>query len=194
MAKRWEGKTVVCIASGPSLTAADCELVRKSGHPVIVTNNTWQMAPWADILYAGDFQWWKRYLPELDFKGERWTCSERAARDFGLIKHQASGQYNTGARILQLAKDLGAAKILMLGYDMSADAKGAVHWHGEHKHGIDQHGRDILVGNPNAARFKIWIKLFNQLAAEFKALEIINCSRSTALTCFKRDALENVLC
>ena len=37
-AGRWRGQTVVCLASGPSLTADDVEAVRLSGHPAIVVN------------------------------------------------------------------------------------------------------------------------------------------------------------
>ena len=57
----WRGRTVVCIASGPSLTAEDCELVRESGCPVIVTNTTFRLCPWADMLYAFDRPWWNHY-------------------------------------------------------------------------------------------------------------------------------------
>ena len=31
MDKRWQGKTVACIASGPSLTAEDCALIEQAG-------------------------------------------------------------------------------------------------------------------------------------------------------------------
>ena len=47
---RWRGATVVCIASGPSLTADDCEAVAhysdgaagREGRRVIAVNNSWQ--------------------------------------------------------------------------------------------------------------------------------------------------------
>src|SRR3546814_16900792 len=86
--KRWDGMTVACIASGPSLTAEDCESIRTAGLPAIVTNNTWQLAPWADVLYAGDYQWWKRYGEECTFAGSRWTYSERASREFDLHRSE----------------------------------------------------------------------------------------------------------
>src|SRR5690606_36428084 len=87
---RW--RTVVCIASGPSLTADDVETVRRwrqeaqgehagagqdasaggpdrewAGGPVgvVVTNTTFRAAPWADVLYAMDRAWWLRYLDEV---------------------------------------------------------------------------------------------------------------------------------
>lgn len=191
---RWDGKTVVCIASGPSLTQVDCDAVRASGLPAIVTNNTWQLAPWADALYAGDYQWWRRYAQECTFAGERWTCSERASTEFKLKFHRVAGEYNTGARAMQLAKSLGASRILMLGYDMDFGADGAVHWHGAHQRGRDAKGQRILVGNPTADRFRIWQRLFTRLASELKPAEVLNCSRRTALTCFKTADLQEALC
>src|SRR5690348_256930 len=56
---RWTGSHVVCIASGPSLTADQCEQVRKwrqeetqeqEKRRVIVVNTTYQIALWADAL------------------------------------------------------------------------------------------------------------------------------------------------
>src|SRR3546814_7286157 len=84
--KRWDGMTVACIASGPSLTAEDCESIRTAGLPAIVTNNTWQLAPWADVLYAGDYQWWKRYGEECTFAGSRWRSEEHTSELQSLMR------------------------------------------------------------------------------------------------------------
>jgi hypothetical protein len=192
--KRWDGRTVACIASGPSLTADDCERVRQAGVPAIAVNNTWQLAPWADVLYAGDYRWWARYGSECDFAGARWTCSERASREFGLHMHKASGGYNSGMRAMQLARDLGAARIIMLGYDnglMPGDTR--PHWHGRHESGV-VNGKPLHIGNPDRNRYALWAEWFEHLAREMKGITIINCSRHTALACFERAALENALC
>lgn len=61
----WEGLTVACLASGPSLTAEDCEVVRASGVPTLVTNTTFRMAPWAAIVYGHDSKWWLHYGAEV---------------------------------------------------------------------------------------------------------------------------------
>ena len=72
-AGRWRGQTVVCLASGPSLTADDVEAVRLSGHPAIVVNCTFRAAPWAQVLYGMDRSFWQHYLPEIErtFAGTR---------------------------------------------------------------------------------------------------------------------------
>ena len=43
----WSNETAVVLASGPSLTAADRDLVLESGANVITDNATFRMAPWA---------------------------------------------------------------------------------------------------------------------------------------------------
>lgn len=61
--KKWQGKIVVCIASGPSLTKEQLERVRVARENdavrVIVVNENYLVAPWADVLYFADFRWWK---------------------------------------------------------------------------------------------------------------------------------------
>jgi hypothetical protein len=57
----WSGKAVVCIATGPSLTDAQIELVRVArvadAVRVIVVNDAYLVAPFADVLYYADQKW-----------------------------------------------------------------------------------------------------------------------------------------
>ncbi|MGQ6076331.1 hypothetical protein ACUNGR_13575 [Serratia sp. IR-2025] len=57
--------TVVCVASGPSLTAADCALVEASGLPAIAVNNSWRLIPACAVIYAADCCWWELYHARL---------------------------------------------------------------------------------------------------------------------------------
>ena len=180
MDKRWQGKTVACVASGPSLTAEDCTLVEQAGIPSIVVNSSWKMARFADIVFAGDFGWWKAYGGEIDIEAEKWTSAGTAARHFGLHHFKIGGPYNSGSRAIQLAIELGASKILLLGYD--ASVKHGTHWHGDHKQ----------TKNPDEMRCLKWHAHF--AAIDRKGAEIINCTRETELTCFPKMKLEDVLC
>lgn len=180
MDRRWEGKTVVCIASGPSLTAEDCALVEQTGLPTIAVNSSWKIARFADIVYAGDPGWWTNYGSEIDIPAERWTCAGSIARHLKIHHHRIGGSYNSGSRAVQLAIDLGAARVLLLGYD--ASVKRGTHWHGEH----------TKTRNPDEARCMKWHKHF--AAIDRKGVEVINCSRETELTCFPRMNLEDVIC
>lgn len=176
---------VFCIASGPSLTAADCDLAKRSGAKIIAVNNSWQLAPFCDYLYAGDEKWWKAYHKEINVSAEKWTCSREAANTFGLNFHAIGGGYNSGLRAIQFAIFKGFKSIGLLGYDCSL-ANG-VHWHGLHT--------KQFLKNPSAPKLARWHVQFAKVAEKLASahVQVINLSRHTELTCFKRAALEDVL-
>lgn len=177
-----QGKTVVCIGSGPSLTQDDCDRVEASGLVTIVINSSWMRAPFAHYLYAGDYNWWKFNHQKIGGKAERWTSSYNASVQFNLRYHDSKEtQWHSGLRAVKFAEFQGAAKVILLGFDCSVN-KG-VHWHGEHPH----------TSNPQAFTCNEWRKQFAKYAKEAK-IPIINCSRETALTCFPRANLEETLC
>lgn len=173
--------TICCIASGPSLTKEDCELIKNAGLVTIAINSTWKIAPFCNYIYAGDGSWWKENLNNITIDAEFWTCAEHVAKQFNLNYHKAqtSGFWNSGMRALQFAVERGAKKIILLGYDCSI--KNGIHWHGLHKN----------TSNPSLVAVKKWNTQFSLV--DTKNCEIINCSRYTELKRFKRDKLENQL-
>lgn len=186
---RWAGRTVVCIASGPSLTAEDCEAVHRSGHPAIVTNTTFRLCPWAEVLFGFDGKWWKTYMAEVrqGFAGELLTCSS-IGHVLGVPSmHQQSAWFrpfgNSGTAAVSLAIVGKAARVVLLGYDCQAQ-DGRIHWHGDHPRNLG-----------NASSIKRWPFQFKQLAkhASKEGVEVLNASRSTVLTCFARAALDEAL-
>jgi hypothetical protein len=186
---RWKGRTVVCIASGPSLTPEDCALVQASALPTIVTNTTFRLCPWADVLMAFDCKWWREYRGEVEktFAGARLACSQ-GALSFGVpvitrrdTWFQAFG--NSGTAAISLATVGGATRILLLGYDCQKTG-GRTHWHGDHP---------PMLGNARSIRN--WPTQFKNVAryAVGNGARVINCTRQTALTCFERFPLEEAL-
>src|SRR5690606_15737537 len=129
---------------------------------VIVTNTTYQIAPWADVLYAMDLDWWRMYLNRLNFPGVKATCHSalRGVRPYP-IKHYG----NSGAGAIALASHLGAKRVILLGYDAQKTG-GKAHWHGNHPRGLK-----------NAGNADHWPRMFGELRREMPELEIINCSR-----------------
>lgn len=185
---RWTGQTVVCLASGPSLTVEDCELVRTAGHPVIVTNTTFRIAPWADVLFGMDSAWWAAHHKEVDevFQGARLSLGQNVAK-YG-AKSLATqpwfrGFGNSGTCAVSLAVTCGASKVLMLGFDAQKTG-GRVHWHGDHPKSLS-----------NGRSMKTWPGKFAQLAAfaRRRGCCVLNVSRETSLTCFERGDLETAL-
>jgi hypothetical protein len=183
----WSGRTVVCIASGPSLTEEDCETVRKSGHTTIVTNTTFRLAPWADVLFGFDSRWWRSHPEALEFAGRKISAS-RIAGNLGIETVFCSNWFrafgNSGACAISLAVAGGAAKIVLLGFDCSIAPDGKRHWHGDHPKELS-----------NCQSLSAWPKRFAMAAAEAKkaGVPVLNASRRTALTCFDRAELESAL-
>lgn len=181
---RWDGLTVCCIGSGPSLTAGDCGAVRDAGLKVIAVNSAFVLAPFADVIYGGDLNWWRANRARIDTAAELWTCNKTAAGEFGLQRHEVFGAYNSGMRALQLAAARGARRVLLLGYDCQL-TDGRKHFHPDH----------VGLPNPTAIQVKKWQVQFTRLARalERQKVEVWNCSRQTALFCFPRAPLEQAL-
>lgn len=191
------------VAGGPSLTAPDVAHCRGRAR-VLAVNDAWRLAPWADLLYAADGAWWRAHRGVPGFAGQRVTQNHgsddvKAAREFGIpmvnvaIKAGLSDTpgllhsgHNSGHQALDLAVQLGASRILLLGYDMQPRADGVRHWFGEHPAGLNR-------TDPNT--FALWRVAFAQAAEDCRrrGVEVINCSRVTALDCFPRLPIEQAL-
>ena len=186
LAGRWQGETIVCIASGPSLTADDVERVHAAGLVTIVTNTTFRLCPWADVLYAMDKQWWLTYLDEVEktFGGTRCTPHLMPHRfKTAALKSCGFTSYNhSGAGAISLALHAGAARVLLLGYDCQHTG-GRAHWHADHG------GR---LGN--AKTLHRWASAYEALAARLRkeGVQVWNCTRETALD-WPRMPLEQAL-
>ena len=184
----WQGETVVCIASGPSLNKEDCELVRQSKKKVIVCNNTFEIYPEADILYAYDAKWWSSYEEKVKtFTGLKVTHNANMYRDVLCLNEQIwfEPYGNSGAAAISLAINMGAKNIILLGYECSK-TNNKSHWH-------DDHQED--KGLSNCRSIDRWPKQFEKVAnhAWYNEVNIINCSRNTALKCFKLGVLSYAL-
>jgi hypothetical protein len=192
--RAWPNSTVVCLASGPSLTREDVDYVRGKAK-VIAVNTSYQLAPWADCLYSADSKWWSWYKGAPDFAGLKYTLEQQATRWPGVQCLRRTGAVgletdptglktgsNSGYQAIGLGVHLGASRIILLGYDMQRGPKGEQHWHPDH---------------PDRARseFPNFIRKFETLVAPLQRanVTVINCSRRTALKCFPCQSLELAL-
>ena len=194
--KLWPGETAVCIGGGPSLTAADVDACRDRGVRVIAVNDAYRLAPWADVVYACDDKWWGWHhkhvapLPALKYSiaaiRGKWpgVVVLKCGRKHGLElapTHLATGG-NSGYQAINLCVHFGIRRVLLLGYDMGLDAKKRSHWFGEHPS-----GRQSSYASFQAA--------FMTIGAPLQAIgvDVINCSRHTALKCFPRMPIDEAL-
>lgn len=165
----------------------------------IVVNTSFRMAPWADVLYACDAGWWRHYFSEVAaafVPGELWTTAPMARDQFkihwvfgapraglALDKTSINHGLNSGYQAIGLAALFGAKRILLLGYDFQASG-GRMHWHPDHPKNLG-----------NGGRIWLWVQEMTQLAADLKkaGIEVVNCSRQTALSCYPRSTIQEAL-
>lgn len=176
-------KTIICIGSGPSLRQSDCSMVCKSDGIIIAVNNAYKIIPACNFIFSGDYQWWRKnkQLPEQR-DGLITTC-KYAAKAYGiqLFQQVYSSLYSSsGEKALDFALSFNPKYIILLGYDYSLQY--GTHFHGPHIDMPNPSINDIM-------RFKRSIDTMNLNLTT----EIINCSRVSMITRFKRMTLESVL-
>jgi len=192
----WSGHRAVIVASGPSAVDQPVDLARDRCK-VIAINNSWRLAPWADVLYASDAAWWR----ENDHGG---FCGLRVSRSDVPGVHRVhlrgvEGAYHndmvfeepgtigaggsSGFQALNLAVQFGARDIALVGFDARVDL--GVHWHGRHER----------TGNPTGSTAAIWAHHLDRQAGALAAhgVRVVNCSSVSALTAYPKMELEDWL-
>lgn len=182
----WLGETAAIVASGPSLRKRDLDAI-KGAVRVIAVNRSWEVALFADVLYAADIQFWNAHEGVPRFQRMRVTCNRRAAYRWGLrlvetIRHDglsldphgiASGSHS-GYQALNLAVLLGAKRIMLMGFDMRVVGD-RLHWH-----------EDYPDKNPTDAKLAEWAKHYDTMVPTLSAagVTVINCTPDSRITCF----------
>lgn len=188
----WDGGAVVILGCGPSLTQAQVDYVRGKAH-IIAVNDSYRLAPWADVIYFADERWhaWHKARPEFVALNGPIVTLENAqivradARVHSLHTGADGGlscspeTLNTGGnsvyQALNFAALAGAKKVILLGVDMRSDS-GRTHWHAGHP-----------TKTHTAVYKRIFIPAFEAVAEMVRTsgVEVINASPGTALKCFK---------
>jgi hypothetical protein len=177
----WAGRTVAVLASGPSMSAHTCDAAR--GLPAIAVNNTFRLAPWADMLYAADEDWWRHNQDARQFAGLQVSVGNvkgvHRLRNTGALGFDADPTCvktgsNSGYQAVHIAIHGGAERILLFGFDLRGS-----HWHGDHPEGLR---------NTSDWAFANWRQRFAELApiATRMGVAVINCTPASALDCFPR--------
>lgn len=197
----WRGEVAIIIASGPSLKKQDVEMCRGRGK-VIAIKKCVELTPWADVVYGCDGPWWRSVQGLMKFEGlklahEPTVCnSEWGIRKvdipdpkcnrflFDKVGTIGSGG-NSGFQAMNLAAQFGVSTIITLGFDMGGETGG--HWYGRNNW--------MQANNPDQWCYQRWQRAFAISAPELKArgIEVINASRNTALTCFRRMSIGEAL-
>jgi hypothetical protein len=189
---RLRGRPCVVVASGPSLTADDVDYCRNRA-AVIVVNDNYKLAPWADVLYAADPEWWDLHQGAASFNGLRVTQDAGAARrwrlhyiesvdrqGFSLEPGRIHRGDNSGFQAVNLAVLASCSPIVLLGFDMKMGAKR--HWFGDHPGALNK-----------ASPYNLFASAFNEASQRHPDLSILNATRDTALECYPRVELRAVI-
>ena len=195
----WSGEVCAIVASGPSVKVGQVEKLRGRCR-VIVINNNYQIAPWADVLYACDAKWWNWHKGVPEFTGMKITQDVCAAALYGLnlvrllesddpqancIVVDRPGVIgrggNSGFQAVNLAVQFGARKYLLVGFDCYGER-----WHGAHPNGRPSQKSSTLDE---------WRKNFDAQAVLFAKLgvEVANVSDISALTAYQKMSIEAAL-
>lgn len=192
--RRWPDATIACVASGPSLTQVDVDLLRGQV-PVITVNDAVRLAPWADVAYATDHRWWQHHRGLPTFQGLKYSMGtsvgkrnpiaqhpdvtvlrNTGADGLELDPHGLRNGRNSGAAAVNLAVHFGAKRILLLGYTMGL-VNGKHHFFGNHPSGLSQTSEALYV---------TFRRLFETLVEPLQAagVTVLNCTPGTRLGCF----------
>lgn len=196
----WPGATVACLGGGPSLTQAQADRLRGRAR-VIAINDAWRLAPWADALYACDWRWWRKHDGVPGFAGLKVTLSNSLGHlddwpEIRVLKNAGTEGLeltpiglrtgrNGGYQAINLAVHLGAARILLLGYDMKAAADGRTHWFGDH---AEWPTRPSIFRDVFLPHFEGLARALDEIA-----VDVVNCTPGSALDVFPRRPLEDAL-
>lgn len=194
----WSDRPCALVGSGPSTTPEAVALLRGRCR-VMVINTSYQIAPWADALYAADGKWWRWHGGAKDFPGLRITQDRDIAGHFkiklievctsgrdqhhimtaqpGVIGHGQNGAFQG----LNLLVQFGVTKIAMLGVDYTGER-----WHGAHPSGRKQQ----LPGT-----FERWRAILDAQAAALQALgvDVVNLSKASTLTAYPKMTFDEAL-
>ena len=183
----WRGETAFLLGGGPSLPLDRLEELRK--FHVIAINQARRVAPWAEVLYFGDCNWFEQNKATLHrFKQLRITLCIKVRNDpsFILLRCRSNkgldsnpgwlASINSGYAAINLAYHFGVKRIVLMGYDM--DASKAANWHKDYK------VENLMIHKA--------VNAFHTLVAplEEACVEVVNTSKESLLTMFPFSPLD----
>lgn len=192
----WLGETVVVVASGPSAKDQPLETARGRCR-FIVVNESWRLAPWADIHYACDYRYWRFSEGWKAFEGMRvcldpHACNKVRHPDWNIHLIQCAKNSdaiildrpgtigwgsNSGFGAINIAAQLGVKAMILVGFDMSLHA--GLHWHGPHA---------PKLGNPRQANLSRWRRAIDGAAKplESAGIKVYNTASITGLKAYEK--------
>ena len=182
------------IGGGPSINDVNFDLIKDEY--IIAVNEAFRLGTFSNIWYFSDSDIFKNHRKEID------AWPNRVVSCAGVTKHHKKIEYyercrqhticfepgklafpsrgaNSGATAINLAIREGFERIILLGYDMQ-QVNGKYNYH------------DYYKKAPRPDIYERFLEVFIKIAAE-ATVEIINATPNSALHCFPKVALEDLL-
>ncbi len=194
----FEGKRVVIIGGGTSLTPKQIHIIAKarlalnSDIRVICVNDAIYLAWWADWLHACDMKWWNWHAQQVSgFKGIRTTLDPAVPKEWANLLQNAGkpgfdpdpSRCTTGAnggyQAMHCAIHAGAKEITLVGIDI--DQSG--HWFGSHPTDVKVNRLDVMLP---------WFKGLVPVLKE-RGIKVFNASPISKIDCWPKVDLEQHL-
>lgn len=174
---------------------------------VIGINAAYLIGDWIDIVFFGDVGFFLKHQNGLaKFNGIKVSCHPQADKQ-SWIKftprdtHHPKGisdnprmvswNGNSGAAAISIAANMGAKRIILLGFDMKLNDAKQQHWH-------NVYGRNHANPNPKKPHhlpFERHLRCFAEIAKDAKRrdIEILNCCPDSAIKEFPKFTLKELL-
>ena len=218
--RKFAGDTAVLIATGPSLSQQQLNLIhdRHTAGDVRTfgINNVYQIYPTLDVHLSCDGPWWRWYwndpvLREMSKTTMMWTWYPEFAEEFGInyikavVKDGLSGDpsvvhinHGSGPMMMNLAIHYGVKKLVLVGHDMkfAKDYAPAKKEPGSTpRHYFGEYPKPLQHWPSVKVRQGVLdglIEAYTKIEASpvLSSVDIVNCTTDTALTMFRQSDLE----
>jgi len=173
---------------------------------VIGVNVAYLIGDWIDLVFFGDSGFILKHQEALSkFQGLKVSCHPRVD-NMSWIKYlsrdknhsqgissnpkKVSWNGNSGAAAISVAANAGAKRIILLGFDMKLGVDSSQHWH-------DLYGRSAINDERRARKmpFHRHLRGFPEIARDAKSrgIEILNASPDSAIECFRKVTVKELL-
>ena len=178
---------------------------------IIAINVSYLIGDWMDMVFFGDLKFFQAHKTRLvDWPGLKVTC-HTYGNNISWVKyvpkddkkpmgihpdpHMVCWNYNSGAAAISIAANMGAKRIILLGFDMTYNDTGQRHWHNIYKSEIIEKRTRGKIRFNQLFSFTRHLQGFPQIAKDAKArgIEIINLSPESAIEQFPKMTLKEFL-
>lgn len=201
----WTNETVAILGGGPSLTREQAEYCRGKCKTIGI-NRAYRddMAPWIDWLHAYDEEFWLNHPAAVKWPGLKTTgqspsgivggddiilikmAPKYTAKPFDDPMRPVHAGRDSGYQAIQLAALVGAARVLLLGFDAhSVGRHGKHNWHEGYEY----------LGQRKPCDFEMHLGLHEDLEVimRVRGVWVINCTPGSAITAYSMMPLEQAL-